>query len=160
MLLRSTYRRCRFWQKKIIFSDEAHFDLSRYVNKQHCRICGTENGFWTRGIIGLFCFENEQGETVTVNSDCYRAMLNEFFFTKIEEEDIGNVWFQQDGATCHTAESYTLCFAPCFSRSHYQPQSWCCLATSKLRFDTVGLLFVGYRQRYFQIKKEIWENIQ
>ena len=23
---RTTYRRCRFWQKKIIFSDEAHFD--------------------------------------------------------------------------------------------------------------------------------------
>ena len=31
-------------------------------------------------------------------------MLNEFFFTKIEEEDIGNIWFQQDGATCDTAE--------------------------------------------------------
>ena len=30
-------------------------------------------------------------------------MLNEFLFTKIEEEDIGNIWFQQDGATCHTA---------------------------------------------------------
>ena len=29
-------------------------------------------------------------------------MLNEFLFT---EEDIGNVWFQQDGATCHTAEA-------------------------------------------------------
>ena len=29
-------------------------------------------------------------------------MLNEFSFTKIEAEDIGNVWFQQDGATCHT----------------------------------------------------------
>ena len=26
-------------------------------------------------------------------------------FTKIEEEDIGNIWFQQDGATCHTAEA-------------------------------------------------------
>ena len=24
-------------------------------------------------------------------------MLNEFLFTKIEEEDIGNIWFQQDG---------------------------------------------------------------
>ena len=24
-------------------------------------------------------------------------------FTKIEEEDIANIWFQQDGATCHTA---------------------------------------------------------
>ena len=31
-------------------------------------------------------------------------MLNEFLFTKIEEEDIGNIQFQQDGATCHTAE--------------------------------------------------------
>ena len=29
--------------KKIIFSDEAHFDLGRYVNKQNCRIWGTEN---------------------------------------------------------------------------------------------------------------------
>ena len=32
-------------------------------------------------------------------------MLNEFLFTKIEEEDIGNIWFQQDAATCHTAEA-------------------------------------------------------
>ena len=30
---KSTYRRIRFWQKKIIFSDEAHFDLSEYVNR-------------------------------------------------------------------------------------------------------------------------------
>ena len=26
-------------------------------------------------------------------------------FTKIEEQDISNIWFQQDGATCHTAEA-------------------------------------------------------
>ena len=32
-------------------------------------------------------------------------MLNEFLFTKIEEKDIGNIWFQQDGVKCHTAES-------------------------------------------------------
>ena len=32
-------------------------------------------------------------------------MLNEFLFTKIEEQDIGNIWFQQDDATCHTAEA-------------------------------------------------------
>ena len=32
-------------------------------------------------------------------------MLNEFLFTKIEGEDIGNIWFQQDGATCNTAEA-------------------------------------------------------
>ena len=66
---------------KVIFSDEAHFDFSGYVN---CRSCG-------RGIIGSFFFKNEQGEAVTVNDDRYRAMLNEFLFTKIEEEDIDSI---------------------------------------------------------------------
>ena len=55
-------------------------------------------------------FENEQGEAVTVNGDRYRVMLNECLFTKIEEKDICNIWFQQDGSTCHTAE----CLAPFF----------------------------------------------
>ena len=107
--------------KKIIFSDEAHFDLGGYVNKQNYRIWGTENPnayidkpthqkrvtvwcrFWFT-IIEPFFFENEQGQ----------AMLNEFLFTKIEEEDIGNIWFQQDGATCHTAEPTLDVLCPVF----------------------------------------------
>ena len=28
---------------KIIISDKAHFYLGGYVNKQNCRICGSEN---------------------------------------------------------------------------------------------------------------------
>ena len=32
-------------------------------------------------------------------------MLNEFLFTKVEEDDIGNIWSQQNGDTCHTAEA-------------------------------------------------------
>ena len=59
-------------------------------------------------------FENEQGETVTVNGHCYRAMLNEFLFTKIEEKDIGNIWFQQYGAKCHTAEATLDVLHPVF----------------------------------------------
>ena len=31
------------------------------------------------------------------------AMLNEFLFPKNEEDDMGDIWFQQDGATCLTA---------------------------------------------------------
>ena len=32
-------------------------------------------------------------------------MLNEFLFTKIEDKDIGNIRFQQEDATYHTAEA-------------------------------------------------------
>ena len=67
-------------------------------------------GFWSRGKIGLFFFENEQGEAVTVNGNRYRAVL----FTNIEEQDIGNIWFQQDGATCHTAEAKLDVLHPVF----------------------------------------------
>ena len=120
-------------KKKIIFSDEAHFDLGEYVSKQNCRIRGTENphayiekpthskrvtvwcGFRSRGIIGPFLFENEQGEAVTVNGDRYRAMWNEFLFTKIEEHDIGNIWFQHNDATCHTAEATLDVLRPVFN---------------------------------------------
>ena len=41
-------------------------------------------------------------------------MLNEFMFTIIEEKDIGNIWFQQDGATCHTAEATLEFLRPVF----------------------------------------------
>ena len=64
--------------------------------------CGFWYGFWYGGIIGSSFFENEQGAAVTVNDERYRAMLNEFLFPKIEEDDIV-IWCQQDGATCHAA---------------------------------------------------------
>ena len=42
-------------------------------------------------------------------------MLNEFLFTKIKEEDIiGNIWFQQDYATSHTAEAALDVLCPVF----------------------------------------------
>ena len=59
--------------------------------------------FWNGGIIGLFCFENKQEAAVTANSERYRTMLNEFLFPKIEEDDMDDIWFQQGGVTCHTA---------------------------------------------------------
>ena len=95
--------------QNIIFSDEAYFDLGRAQKTlTHPKRVTVWCGFWSRGIIGQYFFENEQGQAVTVNGDRYRAMLNEFLFTKIEEEDIANIWFQQEGATFHTA------FVPCF----------------------------------------------
>ena len=51
---------------------------------------------------------------VTLNIDRYRAMLNEFLFTKIEKEDISKIWFQQDGAMCHTGEATLDVLHPVF----------------------------------------------
>ena len=76
-----------------------------YIDTTHIKRVTVWYGFWFRGIIGPFFFENKQGEVVTVNGDRYRAMLNKFLFTKIEDKDIGNILFQQDGAKCHTAEA-------------------------------------------------------
>ena len=60
----------------------------------------------------FFFFKNERGVAVTVNGDRFRAVLNEFLFTKIEKEYIGNIWFQQDSATCYTAEATLDVCAP------------------------------------------------
>ena len=155
----------RFWQKKIIFSDESHFDIGGYVNKQNCRVLGIENphayiekpthpkritvwcGFYSRGIIGPFVFENEQGEVVTVKGDRYRAMLNDFLFTKIQEEDIGKIWFKQDGAACHPAEATLDVLRPVCEDRIISLRADVVWPSQKLRFDTVRLLFVGCRQR-------------
>ena len=41
-------------------------------------------------------------------------MLNEFLFTIIEEQNIGNIWFQQYGARNHTAEAILNVLRPVF----------------------------------------------
>ena len=63
-------------------------------------------------LFGQFFFENDHGNAVTVSGYRYRATLNEFLFTKIEKEDIGNTWFQR--ATSHTAEATLDVFRPVF----------------------------------------------
>ena len=90
-------------------------------------------------------FENEYEETVTVNGDRYRAMMKEFLFTKIEEEDIGNIWFQHDGATCLTAEATLDVLRPVFEDRIISRRVD--VVALQLRFASVGLLFVGCRQR-------------
>ncbi|GFX15489.1 transposable element Tc3 transposase [Trichonephila clavipes] len=75
------------FHKRILFSDEAHFWLNRYVNKQNCRIWSEANpqvyvetplhpekltvwcALWTGGIIGPYFFKNDKGHNITVNGD-------------------------------------------------------------------------------------------
>ena len=59
-------------------------------------------GFWAGGIIGPYFFESEAGATVSVNGLRYRTMVNTFLWTELEDMDVDDVYFQQDGARCHT----------------------------------------------------------
>ncbi|GFX67344.1 uncharacterized protein TNCV_720081 [Trichonephila clavipes] len=104
-------------------SDEAHFWLNGYVNKQNCRIWSEANpqvyvetplhpekltvwcALWAGGIIGPYFFKNDEGHNVTVNGDRYRAMITNFFIPELNNHDVQELWFQQDGATCHTARA-------------------------------------------------------
>ncbi|GFU22372.1 uncharacterized protein TNCV_5139371 [Trichonephila clavipes] len=57
------------------------------------------------GIIGQYFFKNDEGHNVTVNGDRYRAMITNFFIPELNNLDVQELWFQQDGATCHTARA-------------------------------------------------------
>ncbi|GFV86122.1 transposase [Trichonephila clavipes] len=60
---------------------------------------------WTGGIIGPYFFKNDEGHNVTVNGDRYRAMITNFFIPELSNHDVQELWFQQDGAACHTARA-------------------------------------------------------
>ncbi|GFU91369.1 uncharacterized protein TNCV_2541371 [Trichonephila clavipes] len=111
------------FHKRILFSDEAHFWLKGYVYKQNCRIWSEANpqvyletplhpekltvwcALWAGGIIGPYFFKNDEGHNVTVNGDRYRAMITNLFIPELNNHDVQELWFQQDGATCHTARA-------------------------------------------------------
>ncbi|GFV88850.1 transposable element Tc3 transposase [Trichonephila clavipes] len=42
---------------------------------------------------------------VRVNGDRYRAMITNFFIPELNNHDVQELVFQQDGATCHTARA-------------------------------------------------------
>ncbi|GFW29046.1 transposase [Trichonephila clavipes] len=60
---------------------------------------------WDGGIIGQYFFKNDEGHKVTVNGDRYRAMITNFFIPELNNHDVQELRFQQDGATCHTARA-------------------------------------------------------
>ena len=84
------------FHRKIIFSDEAHFWLNGFVNKQNMH-------FHARGVIGPYFVVDENDRHVTVNGDRYRAMLEDYLRPELNELDIDDMWFQQDCATSYTA---------------------------------------------------------
>ena len=58
----------------------------------------------SHGIIGPYFSENEEGHTVTVNAEQYKAMLETYLCNELHPHQQDLLWFQQDGATAHTAQ--------------------------------------------------------
>lgn len=106
-----------------MMSDEAHFHLSGYVNKQNCRYWAPTNpnqiherplhsekvtvwcGVSSQGILGPYFFDNDAGQPVTVTSHRYVFMLQHYVMREMRRKNIHVEWFQQDGATAHTART-------------------------------------------------------
>jgi len=109
----------------VLITDEAHFHLSGYVNKQNYRYWPRENpqeihqrplhserltvwcGIASVGVLGPYFFEDDEGVAVTVTSERHVVMLSIFCEPELSGRgiDLSSVWFQQDGATAHTARA-------------------------------------------------------
>jgi hypothetical protein len=59
----------------------------------------------TFGIVGPFFFDKDNGESITVTAEHSVAMLQNFLLSHLEAigADPRNLYFQQNGATVHTA---------------------------------------------------------
>ena len=115
------------WIDKVWFTDEAHFHLNGAVNHHNNVYWGDERPEEIdekclkgpkvtalcalnakKGMLGPYWFEDSRRRTVTVNGERYREVLNRI------NEDLNQLytpnrkrflWFQQDGATPHTAQA-------------------------------------------------------
>ncbi|GFW81376.1 hypothetical protein TNCV_377241 [Trichonephila clavipes] len=62
-----------------------------------------------------------------VNGDRYRAMITNFFIPELNNPDVQELWFQQDGATCHTARATIDLLKDTFGErliSRFGPVNW------------------------------------
>ncbi|GFV69733.1 DUF4817 domain-containing protein [Trichonephila clavipes] len=95
----------------------------RYIQKILTVWCA----LWAGGIIGPYFFKNDEGHNVTVNGDRYRAMITNFFIPELNNHDVQELWFQQDGATCHTARATIYLLKDTFGDrliSRFGPVNW------------------------------------
>ena len=126
-------------------SDEAHFHVNGNVNKQNMRYWAPANPrqlhqrplhdpkvrVWctvkATKLIGPYFFEDNNGETPTVNSHRYRNMNQTFLVPEIQDND--GLWFQQDGATVYTAVISMTELQKLFQRcliSRFRDVTWLC----------------------------------
>ncbi|GFU86336.1 uncharacterized protein TNCV_4327321, partial [Trichonephila clavipes] len=114
------------FNKRTLFSDEAHFWLNGYVNKQTCRIWSEANpqvyvetplhpekltvwcALWAGGIIIPYFFKNDEGHNATINGDRYRAMITNFFIPELNNHDVQELPVNWPPRSCDLTPLYFL----------------------------------------------------
>ena len=151
--------------KKIIFSDEAHFDLGGYVNKQNCRIWGTENpnayiekpthpkrvtvwcGFWSRGIIWPLFSKMSKERPLQSMAIVIGPCWTKFCSQKSKRKILATFGFNRT-TLCETQLKLHLIFCALFLKIALSAAELMSFGTSELQFYTVVLLFVECRQSF------------
>ncbi|GFU76395.1 DUF4817 domain-containing protein [Trichonephila clavipes] len=91
---------------RLKYYQEQHRNAELYVETPlHPEKLSVWCALWAGGIIGPYFFKNYEGHNVTVNGDRYRAMITNFFIPELNYHDVQELWFKQEGATCHTARA-------------------------------------------------------
>jgi hypothetical protein len=86
-------RNFHYWcQKNPLEIDKLHLHSIKVSTVVRCNIFHHNQTYF---------FENQQHETVTLNTERYQDMLENFLAPKIHHLCIQNIWFQKDGATSH-----------------------------------------------------------
>ncbi|GFX97048.1 uncharacterized protein TNCV_1997801 [Trichonephila clavipes] len=102
------------------------FHSVEILNKRSFEIRPEESLRGLKGLVESF-FKNDEGHNVTVNGDRYRAMITNFFIPELNNHDVQQLWFQQDGATCHTARATIDLLKDTFGDrliSRFGPMNW------------------------------------
>ena len=119
-----------------LFSDEAWFYLQGSVHSQNTRLWSNENpheiqeiplhcekvGVWVaisrRRIVGPIFFND------TVNSERYCSVILQPFIAQLSDQERQIGYFQQDGATAHTANNTMRCLQNVFGRRLISKGLW------------------------------------
>ncbi|GFU81868.1 transposable element Tc3 transposase [Trichonephila clavipes] len=78
-----------------------HKCISKHRHIQKNLLFGALYGLGMGNIWESF-FKNDEGHNVTVNGV---IGITNFFIPELNNHDVQELWFQQDGATCHTARA-------------------------------------------------------
>lgn len=95
-----------------------------------------------RGIIGSAFFEKEKRAVVTIISAYCFIKLSDYLHPNVKE-NVGDVWFQQDGTMCHTGNiTYNRYVAPGVRKSRHHTKLRCQMVASQLGLNCFGPIFV------------------